>query len=77
MEDTVNTVLYVGMDVHSTRYCLATFALGDREVRFEFKSEPDYELVLQYLGGVYTSYVINYIKYKKYTINMENHAIER
>ena len=33
-------------------YSLVTFALGDREVRFELKSEPDYELVLQYLGTV-------------------------
>ena len=48
----MNTVLYVGMDVHSTRYTLATFALGDREVRFELKSEPDYEQVLQYLDTV-------------------------
>ena len=48
----MNTVLYVGMDVHSIRYRLATFASGDREVRFEFKSEPDYEQVLQYLDTV-------------------------
>ena len=48
----MSTVLYVGMDVHSTSYSLATFALGDREVRFELKIEPDYEQVLQYLGTV-------------------------
>ena len=48
----MSTVLYVGMDVHSTSYSLATFALGDREARFEFKIEPDYEQVLQYLGTV-------------------------
>ena len=48
----MSTVLYVGMDVHSTSYSLATFALGDREVRFEFKIEPDYEQVLQYLCTV-------------------------
>ena len=29
----MSTVLYVGMDVHSTSYSLATFALGDREAR--------------------------------------------
>ena len=45
----MSTVLYVGMDVHSTSYSLATFALGDREARFELKIEPDYEQVLQYL----------------------------
>ena len=33
MEVTMSTVLYVGMDVHSTSYSLATFALGDREGR--------------------------------------------
>ena len=48
----MSTVLYVGMDVHSTSYSLATFALGDREARFELKIEPDYEQVLQYLGTV-------------------------
>ena len=48
----MSTVLYVGMDVHSTSYSLATFAPGDREVRFELKIEPDYEQVLQYLGTV-------------------------
>ena len=48
----MSTVLYVGKAVHSTRYTLATFALGDREVRFELKSEPDYEQVLQYLDTV-------------------------
>ena len=48
----MSTVLYVGMDVHSTSYSLATFALGEREVRFELKIEPDYEQVLQYLGTV-------------------------
>ena len=48
----MSTVLYVGIDVHSTSYSLATFALGDREARFELKIEPDYEQVLQYLGTV-------------------------
>ena len=48
----MSTVLYIGMDVHSTSYSLATFALGDREARFELKIEPDYEQVLQYLGTV-------------------------
>ena len=48
----MSRVLYVGMDVHSTSYSLATFALGDREARFELKIEPDYEQVLQYLGTV-------------------------
>ena len=48
----MSTVLYVGMDVHSTSYSLATFARGDREARFELKIEPDYEQVLLYLGTV-------------------------
>ena len=48
----MSTVLYVGMDVHSTSYSLATFALGDQKVRFELKIEPDCEQVLQYLDTV-------------------------
>ena len=48
----MSTVLYVGMDVHSTSYTLATFVPGDREARFELKIAPDCDDVLQYLKAV-------------------------
>ena len=48
----MSTVLYVGMDVHSTSYTLATFVPGDRDARFELKIAPDCDDVLQYLKAV-------------------------
>ena len=48
----MSAVLYVGMDVHSTGYTLATFAPGDREARFELKIAPECDRILSYLHSV-------------------------
>ena len=48
----MSTVLYVGMDVHSTSYTLATFAPGDREARFELKIAPECDQIVSYLNSV-------------------------
>ena len=48
----MNSILYVGMDVHSTNFTLCTFSLGDEKPRFIHTVAPDYKQVLLYLEMV-------------------------
>lgn len=48
----MNSILYVGMDVHSTSFTLTTFSLGDEKGRYVHKVAPDYKQVLLYLEMV-------------------------
>lgn len=48
----MNSILYIGMDVHSTSFTLTTFSLGDEKDRYIHKVAPDYKQVLLYLEMV-------------------------
>lgn len=50
----MNNILYVGIDVHTTNFTLATFSLGDEKARFIHTIAPDYKQVLLYLEMVRT-----------------------
>ncbi len=50
----MNSILYVGMDVHSTSYTLTTFSVDYEDVRFTHKVKADYKQVLLYLESVRT-----------------------
>lgn len=50
----MNSILYVGMDVHSTNFTLCTFSIGDEKGKFHHTVEPDYRQVLLYLEMVRT-----------------------
>jgi len=50
----MKSILYVGMDVHSTQYTLCTFSLGDEDVRFEHTVTANYKQILVYLERIRT-----------------------
>ena len=50
----MNSILYVGMDVHTTNFTLATFSIGDEKAKFVHTVAPDYKQILLYLEMVRT-----------------------
>lgn len=50
----MNSILYVGIDVHTTNYTLCTFSLSEEKGRFLHTVAPDYKQVLLYLEMVRT-----------------------
>lgn len=50
----MNSILYVGIDVHTTNYTLCTFSLGEEKGIFPHTVAPDYKQILLYLEMVRT-----------------------
>lgn len=48
----MTSILYLGMDVHSTSYTLCTFSIGDENAKNIQTIAPDYKLVLKYMERV-------------------------
>lgn len=48
----MSSILYVGMDVHTTNYTLCCYSMEDNRVFAEIQIKPDYREVLKYLDRV-------------------------
>ena len=56
MEVTMKSIIYVGMDVHSTNYTLASFMFGNEQPFAVTQVDPDYKHILNYLKQVQKNY---------------------
>ena len=45
----MNSIVYVGMDVHTTNYTLSCYTIENNQDFATVKMEPDYRNVLKYL----------------------------
>jgi len=52
----MNSILYVGMDVHTTNYTLCCYSIEKDEVFAVVQVEPDYRNILKYLDQVRKNY---------------------
>ncbi len=52
----MNSVVYVGMDVHKESYTLCSYSMGTDELRYRQKLEPSIKMVLKYLNMVREKY---------------------
>jgi transposase len=46
---TMNSILYVGMDVHKQDYTLCCYRIEEDELRYKQTIEPDYKMIIKYL----------------------------
>ena len=56
MEVTMKSIIYVGMDVHSTNYTLASYTFENDRPFAVTQVEPDYKHILNYLKQVQKNY---------------------
>ena len=52
----MNSIIYVGMDVHKENYTLCCYSFDEDELMYQQRIEPDYKLVLKYLEQIRTRY---------------------
>jgi len=52
----MNSILYVGMDVHKENYTLCCYSIGDEEPKCKQTIIPDYKMILKYLERVRNYY---------------------
>ena len=52
----MNTIIYVGMDVHKESYTLSCYSFESDEVKYQQKMKPDYKMVLKYLSQIRKRY---------------------
>ena len=52
----MKSIIYVGMDVHSTNYTLASFMFGNEQPFAVTQVDPDYKHILNYLKQVQKNY---------------------
>jgi len=52
----MNSILYVGMDVHKENYTLCCYSFDDEELMYKQTIEPDYKMILKYLERVRSRY---------------------
>ena len=48
----MNSILYVGMDVHKENYTLCCYSIDEDEVQYQQRILPDYKLILKYLDRI-------------------------
>jgi len=53
---TMNSILYVGMDVHKENYTLCCYSFDEDQLQFKQTIAPDYKMVLKYLEQVRKRY---------------------
>ena len=58
----MTSIIYVGMDVHTTNYTLCSYIYGEDEVFAQIQVEPDYRNILKYLEHVEEIYDDCYVK---------------
>ena len=52
----MNSIVYVGMDVHKESYTLCCYRFEDDKLRYQQKIEPNYKVVLKYLEQMRKQY---------------------
>lgn len=52
----MNSIVYVGMDVHKESYTVCCYSFEEDKVQYQQKIAPDYKLVLKYLEGMRKRY---------------------
>ncbi len=52
----MNSIIYVGMDVHKENYTLSCYSMETDELRYPQTIEPDYRLILRYVEKVRSNY---------------------
>ena len=52
----MNSILYVGMDVHKENYTLCCYSIDDEEIMYKQTLAPDYKMILKYLERVRKHY---------------------
>ena len=48
----MNSILYVGMDVHKENYTLCCYSFDEDRLQYQQKLSPDYKMILKYLEQV-------------------------
>lgn len=48
----MNSILYIGMDIHKESYTLCCYSFDDDELRYRQTIEPDYKMILKYLERI-------------------------
>ena len=48
----MNSILYVGMDVHKENYTLCCYSFDEDELRYKQTVAPDYKMILKYLEQI-------------------------
>lgn len=48
----MNSIIYIGMDVHTTNYTLAAYDICDQKTFAQIQVEPDYLNILKYIQGL-------------------------
>jgi transposase len=52
----MNSIVYVGMDVHKENYTLCCYSIEEDKLQYKQTVLPDYKLILKYLERVRTAY---------------------
>ena len=52
----MNSIIYVGMDVHKENYTLCCYSFDEDRLQYSQRIAPDYKMVLKYLEQVRTRY---------------------
>ena len=52
----MNSIVYVGMDVHKESYTLCCYRFDEDEVKYKQKMQPDYKSILKYLEQIRKRY---------------------
>lgn len=52
----MNSIVYVGMDVHKEEYTLCCYRFDEDELKYKQKISPDYKMVLKYLNQIKRRY---------------------
>ncbi|MCL2254806.1 MAG: hypothetical protein FWC09_10215 [Lachnospiraceae bacterium] len=48
----MNSIVYVGMDVHKESFTVCCYTFDTDETKYQQKIAPDYKLVLKYIDGL-------------------------
>jgi transposase len=55
-EVAMNSIVYVGMDVHKDSFTVCSYTLEEDVIKYRQKLSPDYKMILKYINGLRKSY---------------------